>query len=202
MQDRRYDSRVDTHQHIQEVQRRLAAVVVDIVRRSNAHDQSKLQSPECEAFDEYTPKLATTTYGSEEYERYRAAMGPALDHHYAHNSHHPEHYCWRCPICQIRLSEPQASKAPEGPNDSGVRYCPCCSKFGIIYESELMREPKGIRGMSLLDVLEMLCDWKAATLRHKDGDILRSIEHNQKRFGYSDDLKQILLNTLPLIEAA
>ncbi len=57
----------------------------------------------------------------------------------------------------------------------------------------------GINGMCLLDLIEMLCDWKAATLRHADGDILKSIEINQKRFGYSDELKQILLNTLPHI---
>lgn len=58
----------------------------------------------------------------------------------------------------------------------------------------------GMQGMNLLDVLEMLCDWKAATLRHKDGDIRQSIEINQKRFGYSDELKAILLNTLPLLD--
>jgi hypothetical protein len=58
----------------------------------------------------------------------------------------------------------------------------------------------GIRGMNLVDVLEMLCDWKAATLRHHDGDIRRSVELNQQRFGYSDELKQILLNTLVLLE--
>ena len=51
-----------------------------------------------------------------------------------------------------------------------------------------------------LDILEMLCDWKAATLRHKDGDIRKSIEINQKRFGYSDELKRIFLNTLSIIE--
>jgi hypothetical protein len=39
-------------------------------------------------------------------------------------------------------------------------------------------------------------DWKAATLRHADGDILKSIEINQKRFGYSDDLKEIFKNTV------
>lgn len=55
---------------------------------------------------------------------------------------------------------------------------------------------KGISGMDLVNLIEMICDWKAATLRHKDGDIKRSIEQNQKRFGYSDELKQILLNTL------
>jgi hypothetical protein len=53
----------------------------------------------------------------------------------------------------------------------------------------------GINGMNLIDVLEMICDWKASSERHADGDILKSIEINQKRFGYSDDLKNILINT-------
>jgi hypothetical protein len=34
------------------------------------------------------------------------------------------------------------------------------------------------------------------TMRHNDGDIWRSIEINQKRFGYSDELKAILQNTV------
>lgn len=55
---------------------------------------------------------------------------------------------------------------------------------------------QGIKGMSLLDLVEMLCDWKAATMRHEDGNIMRSIEINQERFGYSDELKQILVNTI------
>ena len=53
----------------------------------------------------------------------------------------------------------------------------------------------GIKDMTLLDVLEMLVDWKSSTLRHDDGDIMKSIEINQKRFGYSDELKQIFINT-------
>lgn len=55
--------------------------------------------------------------------------------------------------------------------------------------------PRGIRDMSLIDLLEMICDWKAATMRHADGDIYRSIENNQKRFGYSNELADILRNT-------
>lgn len=56
--------------------------------------------------------------------------------------------------------------------------------------------PNGIRDMSLLSVLEMLCDWDAASKRMKGGGDLRvSIEHNQGRFGYSDDVKSLLLNT-------
>lgn len=171
------DSRIDTFQHIRTVQRFLGVVIRDLMDRQEAHDASKLESPEREVFDEYTPKLAGSTYGSDEYKSYLAGMKPALDHHYAANSHHPEHYVGTiCNQCGNRDDEP----------------CSCGGTRSSV---------AGIRGMSLLDVLEMLCDWKAATLRHNDGDIRRSIEINQKRFGYSDELKQILLNTLPIIEA-
>jgi len=54
----------------------------------------------------------------------------------------------------------------------------------------------GIEGMNLINLLEMLLDWKAATMRHTDGDIFKSIEINQKRFNYSDELKQIFINTI------
>lgn len=59
---------------------------------------------------------------------------------------------------------------------------------------------EGIKGMNLIDLLEMVCDWKAATLRHADGSIEKSLEINQKRFGYSDELKSILRNTVQVIE--
>lgn len=54
----------------------------------------------------------------------------------------------------------------------------------------------GIHDMNLVDLIEMLCDWKAATMRHEDGDIMESIEFNQKRFGYDDGIKQLMINTV------
>lgn len=54
----------------------------------------------------------------------------------------------------------------------------------------------GIEDMDLLDLLEMLCDWFASTKRSPGGDILKSIEINQKRFGYSDELKKIFACTV------
>jgi hypothetical protein len=53
--------------------------------------------------------------------------------------------------------------------------------------------------MDLIDLVEMFCDWKAATLRHKDGDINKSIEINSQRFKMSDQLKKIFINTLKVI---
>lgn len=192
-----YDSRQDTLNHIDTVQRFIGGAIENLIDRQQIHDQSKLTSPEKEVFDEMTPKLAASTYGSEEYKGYLAQMKPALDHHYAANNHHPEHYRWRCGVCERRCTDAEWQVAPQGPNDSGLRYCPDCCGHGMIYEAWLKAETdKGLHGMSLIDIIEMLCDWKAATLRHNDGDILRSIEINQKRFGYSDELKRILLNTV------
>lgn len=64
--------------------------------------------------------------------------------------------------------------------------------------------PDGCAGMSLLSLLEMLCDWRAASERTKkraDGDaylkksFAEGLAYNQKRFGYSDELASILRNT-------
>lgn len=56
--------------------------------------------------------------------------------------------------------------------------------------------PCGMMDMSLVSLIEMLADWKSASERHEDGDIRKSIEKNQSRFGYSDEVKCILMNTV------
>ena len=53
----------------------------------------------------------------------------------------------------------------------------------------------GISGMNLIDIIEMFCDWLAATKRHKDGNIFKSIEINTKRFNLSSQLQNIFVNT-------
>ena len=53
----------------------------------------------------------------------------------------------------------------------------------------------GIKEMNLFDVMEMFCDWLAATQRHADGDIMQSILINKDRFGYGDVLEAIFVNT-------
>lgn len=142
-----YDSRPDTQNHINRVQYLLWTVTKNLEHRARIHDQSKLESPEVEVFDRVTPKLRELTYNSPEYKASLAEMGEALQHHYAHNSHHPEHY------------------------------------------------PDGIIDMSLLDIIEMLVDWKAASERHADGDISTSIDQNMQRFGYGNQLRSIFHNT-------
>lgn len=87
-----YDSKDDTIAHVQRVANLLYYVATELMKRAEVHDLSKLQSPEKEYFDKYTPLLQSSTYGSEEYNKHLDKLREALDHHYKHNSHHPEHY--------------------------------------------------------------------------------------------------------------
>lgn len=146
-QQGKYDSTQDTLDHISKVRARLQECIGQLEARSWVHDESKLQSPEKEAFDEVTPLLRGLTYNSPEYHANTARLGPALAHHYAANSHHPEHY------------------------------------------------PDGIAGMTLIDLVEMFCDWKAASERHADGNFERSIQINRERFAMPDQLAAIFENT-------
>ena len=52
-----------------------------------------------------------------------------------------------------------------------------------------------IEHMDLLDIVEMMADWRAAGERHADGNIFKSIDHNVKRFGLSFQLASIFENT-------
>lgn len=142
-----YDSTEDTVKHIFRVQELLYKVTQNLKTRADLHDKSKLKEPEKSGFDKYTPLLRDCTYGSEEYKTFLTGLGESLKHHYANNSHHPEHYM------------------------------------------------EGIRGMSLLDIVEMFCDWKAATERHADGSLDKSIGINKNRFKYDETLECIFQNT-------
>ena len=141
----------DTFRHIERVRNLLNLCAIELLKRGELHDQTKLESPEVEAFTEYTPKLAECTYGSDEYKGFLEAIKPALNHHYANNRHHPEHH------------------------------------------------KNGVNDMNLLDIVEMLCDWKAASERHNDGNIRKSIEHNADRFGLSPKMVQVLENTADIL---
>lgn len=54
----------------------------------------------------------------------------------------------------------------------------------------------GVYDMTLLDLIEMLLDWKAASERHNDGNIRKSLELNAKRFGMTAKLTKLLENTV------
>lgn len=141
-----YDSTEDTRSHINRVAHYLATIQEALFQRALCHDDSKFREPEKGMYDRLIPEIQKHPYGSPEYNQVRAQMGEALQHHYAHNSHHPEHY------------------------------------------------EDGISGMSLLDVVEMFCDWKAASERGKEGSLAKSIVLNWDRLETAE-LAQIFENT-------
>lgn len=144
--------RQNTEEHIKQVRTLLTVVILLLKERASSHDRSKLEEPEFGVFVEYTPKLAASEYGSDEYKLFLKEMAPTLAHHYKVNRHHPE------------------------------------------YNSD------GVSGMNLVDLIEMLCDWKAASLGHKNGDLMRSIDINIGRFELSSQLVQILKNTAEMLK--
>jgi hypothetical protein len=142
-----YDSTAETLRHSLRVGELMGQPIRELVDRSVKHDISKTEDPELAVFNEFTPKLKNSTYGSDEYKGYLAAMGEGLRHHYGANRHHPEHFA------------------------------------------------DGIDGMTLVDLIELLADWKAAGERHADGSLDRSLETQRERFGISDQLLRVLHNT-------
>jgi hypothetical protein len=58
----------------------------------------------------------------------------------------------------------------------------------------------GIEDMNLIDVVEMLCDWKAASERHETGNIMESIRINTERFGLEPQVVLLLENTIRDLE--
>lgn len=50
--------------------------------------------------------------------------------------------------------------------------------------------------MTLLDLVEMFCDWKASSERTANGDLEKSIDYAKNRFNMSDDIVEIFKNTI------
>lgn len=189
------EAKFKTMRHIETVRNFIGAVIKELVTRAELHDQSKLQPPESDILEVMTPRLRGLTYGSPEYRESMKAMKPMTEHHYAHNRHHVEYFKpWRCVHCKGTFTDDEApAHCADTPHEK--RFCPRCCGGAAIYECELVPQPFGIDAMNLIDVIEMLCDWKAAGLRHHDGDIFKSIRINQDRYGFSDELRNLLVNT-------
>jgi regulator of sigma D len=135
--------REDVIVHINKVAILLLNISSLLHQRAASHDRSKFSAEEFAIYEQVVPKLKAVEYGSEEYKEAVKLLGPALQHHYQENRHHPEHFA------------------------------------------------NGVNDMNVLDVLEMLCDWAAVS-----PDLNKSLEVNKERFSISDQLFQIIKNTV------
>lgn len=86
------DSGIDTREHIQNVWAMVGEFISLLQSQTADHDGSKFLSPEREILDDVKERLDKLVYGSDEYRACLADMKPMLDHHYAANRHHPEHF--------------------------------------------------------------------------------------------------------------
>jgi hypothetical protein len=136
-----------TQAHIERVHELLCEIRAELAQRGLAHDASKLEEPERSLFEQAYSDLSKVEYGSEEYREALSRARTALDHHYAHNRHHPEYF------------------------------------------------PNGVDDMTLIDLVEMLADWKAASERRPDAEIHEGIRINAERFKLAPQLTNIFLNT-------
>ena len=86
------DSRPDTQKHIDLVNENGKKFCDKFLERLTHHDASKLEEPERKYFDKGTPQLKNSTYGDKSYDDAKERIKPGLEHHYAENDHHPEHF--------------------------------------------------------------------------------------------------------------
>jgi len=113
-----------------------------------------------------------------------------------------------------KLREPEASIFDEytprlkGLTYGSVEYYACMKEMQTAinhhqlnnrHHPEFYCSDDNISEMNLFDLMEMIVDWLAATKRHADGDIYRSIEHNKTRFKISKQVEALLSNTVHYI---
>ena len=172
-------SKNGTLRHIDNVQKKIAVIMNELTDRALNHDRSKLEEPEKTIFDKYTPKLKKSSFGKKEYSKTLKKMGSGLQHHYKNNRHHPEFFSDDILYCRECYRE----------YSKDVKICDFC------YEENLEIKDHGIQEMNLIDLIEMFCDWIAATERHNDGDIYKSLDYCMEKYVISDQLYNILKNT-------
>lgn len=143
-----------TLRHIARVRELLGMFAIEMIRRGDVHDASKFDPIEQGPLDEMQRLIdaeGQAPYGTPEYKRRTALLGPMLEHHYANNSHHPEAY-------------------PPGHPDG-----------------------EGMAGMDLFDLIEMWCDWKAASER--GGESAMNLSYSIEKYQIDPMLESIMRNT-------
>jgi hypothetical protein len=138
-------------EHKQLVGRYLQRFISAMVERAIVHDFSKFSPEELAPYAKMLSRFEKAEYGSEEYIACCKGIKPALDHHFRHNTHHPEYYAG------------------------------------------------GLNDMDLFDIVEMVCDWIAASQR-AGGDTLR-LDLQRTRFGIDDQLYGIICKTATMLTA-
>lgn len=84
-----------TLHHRQRVAQLLCEFAAELIERGRVHDMSKYDPEEKGPLDEMQLDILANgqvPYGSPAYKERTARLAGMLEHHYANNRHHPEHY--------------------------------------------------------------------------------------------------------------
>lgn len=138
----------ETILHVSEVNENLETIASELRKRGCAHDRTKFQALEFDAFVSTREKFKKANYGMPEYQECIDAVKPAVDHHHQNNRHHTGFHA------------------------------------------------KGVNDMNLIDLAEMLADWKAAERRSPDKKLVDTLAYAYNKYGIGEQLGQVLRNTL------
>ena len=167
---RPYNAADAIRRHQEHVKKLMHAVVMDLHVRAQVHDDSKFspeEYPHIQAIGELVQREGKVDFGTPEYEARKKLLGPMLEHHYANNDHHPEHF--------MDGAERDIRRWRKG---DGV---------------ELI-DVTGVAGMTLMALVEMFCDWSAAASdRNPDGAL--DIGVGCKKYEMPPMLEEIFRNT-------
>jgi hypothetical protein len=191
MDDATYEA--ETLAHIARVQECLRELTILLTQRGERHDLSKLVEPERSGFIATLPRLKATPYGTPAYTELLSELRPTIQHHYAVNDHHPEHY--PPPMSAVIDVMRQDLADIESSQESKLLVDGITARTMQRLRQQIVWAESGINGMTLLSLLELFCDWKAASERHSSGDFIVSLVHNRVRFGLSDQVYTIFVNT-------
>lgn len=141
----------DTISHISEVAENLIRMAEDLKARGVAHDRSKFEAIEFDAFVQTRPKFKVANYGTPEYQECVDIIKPSIDHHYKVNRHHTGFFS------------------------------------------------DGFQSMNLLDILEMLADWRAASRRSPDLTFKDSLPRAYAKYGIPENMQRHIEETLKFL---
>jgi protein-arginine kinase activator protein McsA len=174
-----YTLRVEKHRYL--VSKYMDRILADLEIRSREHDASKLGNLERDGGEILEREISTLLYNSEEYLKKLVEFSSLIQLHYLNNQHHPEFYVnaieKMCPSCFMGYDQTAEN------NFEGV--CVSCKK------TVLLEWRPTLKGMTLVDIIEMLCDWRAVN----NGNMHNSIDVAINKYGISKELAQILRNT-------
>jgi hypothetical protein len=138
----------ETILHVSEVSENLEVIASELRKRGTAHDRTKFQAMEFDAFVSTREKFKKANYGTPEYQECCNIVKPAIDHHYKENRHHTGFH------------------------------------------------KDGINNMNLVDLAEMIADWKAAERRSPDKKLVDTLAYAFEKYGIGEQLGEIITNTL------